>query len=85
MPWRVIVLGEKRHGDIALETLVTDLSAPSRIANTSWIKPGPRVVVLGGRIPTGRKRRILFNESPTSPRKWAGNITLFDCRLVEPV
>ncbi len=39
MPWRVIVLG-KLAGDIAVATLVTDLAPPSRIANTSWIRPG---------------------------------------------
>jgi hypothetical protein len=39
MPWRVIVLGASA-GEIALESLVTDLAPPSRIADTTWIKPG---------------------------------------------
>jgi len=39
MPWRVIVLG-RSTGDIAMETLVTDLAPASRIADTSWIHPG---------------------------------------------
>ncbi len=39
MPWRVIVLGVSA-GDIALQSLVTDLASPSRIMDTSWIKPG---------------------------------------------
>jgi hypothetical protein len=39
LPWRVMVLGASA-GDIALELLVTDLAPPSRIADTTWIKPG---------------------------------------------
>ncbi|TAL07548.1 MAG: glycoside hydrolase, partial [Verrucomicrobia bacterium] len=39
MPWRVIVLG-KSASDIATATFVTDLAPTSRIADTSWIKPG---------------------------------------------
>ncbi len=39
MPWRVIVLGDSA-GEIALATLVTDLAPPSRVKNTSWIRPG---------------------------------------------
>ncbi len=39
MPWRVIVIGASA-GDIALECLVTDLARPSRIMDTSWIRPG---------------------------------------------
>ena len=35
MPWRVIIMG-KTAGDIATSTLVTDLSAPCRIEDTSW-------------------------------------------------
>jgi alpha-glucosidase len=39
MPWRVIVLGDSA-GDLALANLVTDLAPPSKIADTSWIRPG---------------------------------------------
>ena len=39
MPWRVIMVSD-RLGDLFESTLVNDLSAPSRIADTSWIKPG---------------------------------------------
>jgi len=39
MPWRVIVVGDS-PGTIVESTLVTDLSPPSRVADTSWIKPG---------------------------------------------
>jgi alpha-glucosidase len=38
-PWRVVMLGD-RAGDLVGSTLVSDLATPSRIADTSWIKPG---------------------------------------------
>ncbi len=38
-PWRVIVLGDS-PADIVESTLVTDVSAPSVVKDTSWIKPG---------------------------------------------
>jgi hypothetical protein len=38
-PWRVIILGDSL-GDIVESTLVTDVSPPSIIKDTSWIKPG---------------------------------------------
>ena len=37
-PWRVVIIGEL--GDIVESTLVTDVSAPCRIEDTSWIEPG---------------------------------------------
>lgn len=37
-PWRVIVMGTL--SDIVESTLVDDVSTPSVIANTDWIKPG---------------------------------------------
>ncbi|MBN2069016.1 MAG: glycoside hydrolase family 97 catalytic domain-containing protein [Opitutales bacterium] len=37
-PWRVVIIGSL--ADIVESTLVTDVSAPSLIADTSWIKPG---------------------------------------------
>lgn len=37
-PWRVIIMGTL--ADIVASTLVNDVSAPSIIKNTSWIKPG---------------------------------------------
>jgi hypothetical protein len=39
MPWRVILVGSTLAG-IVESTLVTDLSAPSAVADTGWIKPG---------------------------------------------
>jgi alpha-glucosidase len=38
-PWRVVMLAD-RAGEMADSTLLTSLSTPSRIADTSWIKPG---------------------------------------------
>ena len=38
-PWRVIIAGEL--SDIVESTLVTDVSDPSQIDDTSWIQPGP--------------------------------------------
>lgn len=37
-PWRVIIVGGL--GDIVESTLITDVSAPCRIEDTSWIEPG---------------------------------------------
>jgi hypothetical protein len=39
MPWRVILLAGSPAG-IVESTLVTDVAEPSRVADTSWIKPG---------------------------------------------
>ncbi len=38
-PWRVIMLGHK-PGDLIESNLIENLSPPSKIADTSWIKPG---------------------------------------------
>lgn len=38
-PWRVVIMGTLQ--DIVASTLIDDLSAPSVIKNTDWIKPGP--------------------------------------------
>lgn len=37
-PWRVIIMGQLQ--DIVASTLVDDVSDPSMIKNTAWIKPG---------------------------------------------
>ena len=37
-PWRIIMMGTL--ADIVESTLVTDMAEPSKIADTSWIKPG---------------------------------------------
>ncbi|MCP4313648.1 MAG: glycoside hydrolase family 97 protein [Bacteroidetes bacterium] len=38
-PWRVIMVGTS-PGSIVESTLITDLSSPSMVEETSWIKPG---------------------------------------------
>ncbi len=37
-PWRVIIVGKLE--DMVASTLVTDVSEPCRVSDTSWIKPG---------------------------------------------
>lgn len=37
-PWRVIIVGSKK--DVVESTLVTDVSEPCKLEDTSWIKPG---------------------------------------------
>ena len=37
-PWRVVIIG--RLADIVQSTLVTDVSEPSKLDDTSWIQPG---------------------------------------------
>lgn len=37
-PWRVIIMGTL--ADVVSSTLVDDVAAPSKLANTDWIKPG---------------------------------------------
>ena len=76
MPWRVIVLG-KSAGDIATETLVTDLSPPSCITDTSWIKPG-RASWAWWSYPDGPANAKLFNEFSDFAAKMGWEYTLFD-------
>lgn len=76
MPWRVLVLG-KTAGDIALETLVTDLAPPSQIADTSWIKPG-RASWAWWSYPDGPATAERFNEFTDFAAKMGWEYTLFD-------
>jgi alpha-glucosidase len=41
-PWRVIMLADKA-GDLAQSNLVDNLATPSRVEDTSWIRPGKSV------------------------------------------
>jgi alpha-glucosidase len=82
LPWRVIVLG-KTAGDIALETLVTDLAPPSRIADTSWIKPG-RASWAWWSYPDGPVTTNLFDEFTDFAAKMGWEYTLFDAGWWEP-
>ena len=82
LPWRVIVLG-KNAGDIALETLVTDLAPPSRIADTSWIKPG-RASWAWWSYPDGPVTTNLFDEFTDFAAKMGWEYTLFDAGWWQP-
>jgi len=82
LPWRVIVLG-KEAGDIATGTLVTDLSAPSRIADTSWIKPG-RASWGWWSYPDGPFTEQMFNQFTDFAAKMGWEYTLFDAGYWKP-
>jgi hypothetical protein len=82
MPWRVMVLG-KSPGDIAIATFVTDLSAPSRIANTSWIKPG-RASWAWWSYPDGPMTEKMFNDFTDFAARMGWEYTLFDAGWWKP-
>jgi alpha-glucosidase len=82
LPWRVMVLG-KAAGDIATETLVTDLSAPSRIKDTSWIHPG-RASWAWWSYPEGPTTEQLFNKFTDFAAKMSWEYTLFDAGWWDP-
>jgi len=82
LPWRVLVMG-KTAGDIALEALVTDLSPPSRIADTSWIKPG-RASWAWWSYPDGPATAELFNEFTDFAAQMGWEYTLFDAGRWQP-
>jgi hypothetical protein len=76
MPWRVMILG-KVAGDISTSTLITDLSAPSRIADTSWIRPG-RASWGWWSYPDGPANAELFNKFTDFAATMGWEYTLFD-------
>ncbi len=82
MPWRVIVLG-KTAGDIATETLVTDLAPQSRIADTSWIHPG-RASWAWWSYPDEPATAKRFNEFTDFAAKMGWEYTLFDAGWWRP-
>ncbi len=82
MPWRVIVMG-KTAGDIALETMVTDLSAPSRIEDTSWIHPG-RASWGWWSYPEGPATEQMFDQFTDFAARMGWEYTLFDAGWWEP-
>lgn len=82
MPWRVMILG-KTAGDIATSTLVTDLSAPSRISDTSWIRPG-RASWAWWSYPNGPATAKLFNQFTDFAVKMGWEYTLFDAGWWDP-
>lgn len=76
MPWRVIVLGDTA-ADIAMSTLVTDLAAPSQIADTSWIKPG-RSSWSWWAYPEGPNTAKIYNQFTDLAARMKWEYTLFD-------
>ena len=82
MPWRVMIMS-KSAGNIATSTLVTDLSTPSRIADTSWIKPG-RASWAWWSYPNGPATAELFNRFTDFAVKMGWEYTLFDAGWWDP-
>ncbi len=76
MPWRVIVLGDTA-ADIAMATLVTDVAEPSRIADTSWIKPG-RSSWSWWSYPEGPNTAERYDQFTDLAAKMGWEYTLFD-------
>jgi hypothetical protein len=76
MPWRVIIVNSSA-GAIAMESLVTDLAAPSRIARTSWIHPG-RASWAWWSYPEEKPTTNRFNEFSDFAAKMGWEYTLFD-------
>jgi hypothetical protein len=73
----------KAAGDIATATLVTDLSAPSRIADTSWIKPG-RASWAWWSYPEGPATEKMFDDFTDFAAKMGWEYTLFDAGWWNP-
>jgi hypothetical protein len=82
LPWRVIVFG-KNAGDIATETLVTDLAPPSKITDTSWIKPG-RASWAWWSYPDEPATAKRFDEFTDFAAKMGWEYTLFDAGWWRP-
>lgn len=82
LPWRVIVLGASA-GDIATATLVTDLAPASRIADTSWIRPG-RASWSWWAYPEGPATAECFNQYSDFAAKMGWEYTLFDAGWWKP-
>jgi hypothetical protein len=75
-PWRLVILGDKA-GDILSSTLITDLADPSRICDTSWIKPG-RASWAWWSHPDGPNTAALFNRFTDLAADFGWEYTLFD-------
>jgi hypothetical protein len=82
MPWRVIVLG-RTAGEIATASLVTDLSAPSQIADPSWIRPG-RASWGWWSYPEGPATENMFDEFTDFAAEMGWEYTLFDAGWWNP-
>lgn len=82
MPWRVIVLGESA-GEIALQTLVTDLAPPSAIPDTAWVHPG-RASWAWWSYPEEPPTAKRFDEFTDLAAKMGWEYTLFDAGWWKP-
>ena len=82
MPWRVIMLGQSA-ADIATATLVTDLAPRSKIADTSWIKPG-RASWAWWSYPDGPFNGEHFNQFTDFAARMGWEYTLFDAGWWSP-
>lgn len=82
MPWRIMILG-KSAGDIATATLVTDLAPPSRVSDTSWIRPG-RASWAWWSYPDGPTNAELFNQFSDFAARMKWEYTLFDAGWWKP-
>lgn len=82
MPWRVIVLGQSA-AEIATSTLVTDLAPRSKIADTTWIKPG-RASWAWWSYPDGPFNAEHFNQFTDFAARMSWEYTLFDAGWWSP-
>lgn len=82
MPWRLIVLGQSA-AEIATATLVTDLAPPSKIPDTSWIKPG-RASWAWWSYPDGPFNAEHFNQFTDFAARMGWEYTLFDAGWWSP-
>lgn len=75
-PWRVIVIG-RQASDILLSSWITDLAAPSRIEDTSWIKTG-RASWSWWSHPEEPNTEQLYNQFTDLAADFGWEYTLFD-------
>ena len=71
-PWRVIIVGTTPAG-VVESTLVENLSPPSVVADTSWIKPGRVSWSWLFDPPSPQDFHEAACRSSTSPPRWAGS------------
>ncbi len=81
LPWRVIVIGTA--ADIATSTLITDLAPESRVADSSWIKPG-RASWAWWSHPEGPFTEATFHRFTDLAADMGWEYTLFDANWWDP-
>jgi hypothetical protein len=75
-PWRVIIAAD-RAGDLLTSTLITDLAAPCRIDDTSWIETG-RASWSWWSHPEDKDTEALYNSFTDMAAEFGWEYTLFD-------